>query len=516
MGTDDRYSDGDQYRAGGVKRGIISTATYPTAMVAMNALPPYPEYAGDKWAEMWQERLEKNVPWILNWVGKQVDSEYYQEYLGRRWHEVKCPAFIIGGWMDHFVNAMPRLYAELKVPKKLLMGPWGHNFPDTAAPGPRIDSFREMLRWFAYWLRGDDTGIMDEPPVTIYVQQYEKPKRLRDVVKGFWRNEDAWPPSRMEERTLYLGEGALTPSPPMSPDVQDSYEYNPLVGLGGGPWYGGVPWILAADQREEDALSVCYDTPPLEEEVGIAGWPHAVLHVSSTADVAFFVAKLEDVAPDGTSALVTKGIINGTRRRGLSYADPMVPGEVYELDVQLDATTWIFESGHRIRLAICSSDWPDIWPSPKKATNTIYRNAVNPSHLILPVVPEQRPRLAEPSLPQSIRPVPKPLRSEFKVVNDIYKKRAGIETLSERFKDKIRVTSEAAAYASAVDPGDVYVKASYRYLFDMCGMVIESNSTCTTRSTRDAFHVTVDLDVKLNGLPHFSRSWVKSVPRNLL
>ena len=526
MGADDRYSDGDQFR-GGARQGLLSTVAYPTIMVAMNALPPYPEYAGENWSRIWQERLEKDTPWILNWLEPQVDNEYWRQALGRRYHEIKCPTFLVGGWVDPFLNSMTRLFAELKVPKKLLMGPWSHGHADVSIPGPQVDYLREMVRWFAYWLRGDQTSIMEEPPITVYVQRFQKPERVRNYQKGFWRYEDAWPPSRTEFETLYFGDGVLEAHPTEMEGI-DIYEYNPLVGLCSGPWYGGAPLVMADDQREDDSLSVCYDTPPIKDEIEVMGWPRVILHVSSTADVGFFIARLEDIAPDGTSTLVSKGMLNGTRRRGQAFADPMVPGEIYELDVMLDAASWIFETGHCISLAVSSSDWPYMWPSPKPATNSIYRNIDHSSRLILPVLPKKDPELKNPELhppapvPLPLRDIGSTLRHEWKVIKDVYNRRAGIEFVVEsegkspQALGLLKRKSTGVASASATDPGDAYIRGSMKYTLKRSDMVVEAESSCTTKSDSDNFHLTVNLDVKLNGLPHFSRSWMKSVPRNLL
>src|SRR5207245_2913659 len=118
------------------------------------------------------------------------------------------------------------------------------------------------------------------------------------------------------------------------------------------------------DQRPDEALSLVYTSPPIEEELLVLGRPRAVLHVSSTASVIGFAASLADVAPDGASHLVVKGMLNATRRRSLVDPEPLVPGEVYELELDLDATAWLFEPGHRVRLAVANADWPNVWPTP--------------------------------------------------------------------------------------------------------------------------------------------------------
>jgi len=524
--TDDRYADGDQYR-GGAKRGLLSTGTYPCQMIGMNALPPYPEYSGEDWLRIWEEHLEKNTPYIIEWLDKQVDGPYWKECVGRRYNDIVCPTFVIGGWMDHFVNAMVRLYDNLQVPKKLLMGPWPHQTPDIAVPGPNIDFAWELVRWFGFWLDGKQTGIMEEPPVAIYVQQYSRPARVRKSTKGYWRYEDQWPAKGTKLTTWYLREEEQLGKDPPSRTGYDSFEYTPSVGSDGGPWYGGRPFVMSDDQRTDDALSLIYETEPLSEEMEILGFSHAILYASSTSKVAFFVPRLCDVEKNGTSVLVTKGILNATRRNYLEKSEPLEPNKSYELDIQLDATSWVFEKGHKIRLAISGSDWPDIWPSPYEATNDIYRDPERQSRLILPIVsnqeerklptPKFRPATGYPMTVQATQ-----TGSEWKLIRDVYAGTIGVTAgsgihivLPENIGTyENRWTMEGRA--SLVDFGDVIVKASDLSVIERKGMKVEVEGKVVTESKRDSFHIIANVDVKLNGMPHFSRRWTKSCSRDLL
>jgi len=525
--TDDRYSDGDQYR-GGAKRGLLSTGTYPCQMIGMNALPPYPEYSGEDWLRIWEEHLEKNSPYILEWLDKQVDGPYWKECVGRRYDQIVCPTFVIGGWMDHFVNSMVRLYANLKVPKKLLMGPWPHQTPDVAIPGPNIDFARELVRWFAYWLNGENTGITEEPPVTIFVQQFSNPSRVRATTRGFWRYEQDWPPAETEQLVLNLQEGGTLSkdTSPQSNSIGKSFQYTPAVGMAGGPWYGGRPFVMPDDQRTDDALSLVYESEPLEQEIEILGFSHVILFASSTSKVAFFVPRLCDVSQNGTSALVTKGILNATRRNSFEQPEALESGKIYELDIQLDATSWIFEKGHKIRLAISGSDWPDIWPSPNEALNTIYSDKSHPSRLLLPTIPQRKNYLPEPRFepppgyPKIVEATQ--IGSEWKLINDVYRRATGVSAGSGIH---IVLPDGVGTYtnhwtmdgqASLSDFGDVIVKASDLTIIERKGMKVEAEGKVVTESKKESFHIIVNLDVRLNGMPHFTRRWTKSCPRDLL
>src|SRR5439155_1081338 len=253
-------------------------------------------------------------------------------------------------------------------------------------------------------------------------------------------------------------------------EAYDEYAYNPAVGLAGGLWSGGVPFGLPTDQRLDEAYSLVYTSEPLTEEVAILGWPRALLHVSSTAEVMAFNAGLCDVAPEGTSALVAKGILNATRRESLTDPTPIVPGQVYELDVEIDCTGWIFAPGHRIRLDIASADYPNAWPTPLAGTNRVYRGGAHPSRLILPVVPVRGPVPAPAFRPSTAAQRIYGARAEtppWQVTWDVLGARIGlhIETSGrQQLNPGLEVDNSASmrSYVSLRDPADVSITGRHR------------------------------------------------------
>src|SRR5262245_46833563 len=388
--TDDRYTDDCHYSQGGSMRMYYDVGAYGGGMVAMNALPPIPELAGTHWARQWQQRLEQNQPYIPVWMHHQVDGPYWRgASLRPGYDRIQCPVFLVAGWRDGYPNPMLRMFQHLKGPKKLLMGPWVHQRPNFSVPGPRIDYLHEVVRFFAHWLRDEDTGVLKEPPVAAYMQEYARPERTLDVTPGHWRNEDGFAVDGTKERTFFLREGGILDEKPGSKPrrAHDEFESLPTLGLANGYWSaGGMSFYLADDQRADEAYSLVYTTAPFKEKVHLLGWPHVVLHASSSAKVATFVAKLADVAPDGSSALIVDGSLNGTRRESLMDPKPMKPGEVYELSIPMNPTGWVIEPGHRLRLAISGSDFPNLWPTPEKARNRVYRGGEWPWRGILAVV----------------------------------------------------------------------------------------------------------------------------------
>ena len=506
----------------------------------MNAMPPYPEYSGSDWAAIWEEHLDNNTPYLLQWLSHQTDGPYWRGGSIRgRYDRVRCPVFMIGGWRDGYPNPPLRTFANLDVPRRLLMGPWNHTRPEAAIPGPRIAYLREVVRWYDHWLKGEENGVMEEPPVQIYVQSFDEPRADRLETSGYWRAENDLAPTDGEELRLALRDGGLLSAVRADATCQsadsegsgcDEYEYRPTVGVAGGLWSGGVPYGLPTDQRLDEIHALNYTSEPLAEPLEIIGWPRASLHVSSTASVMAFVCRLCDVAPDGTSALICSGVLNGTRRNSLEEPEPLEPGQVYLLDIQLDATAWRFEPGHRIRLSVCSADFPNLWPTPQRGTNRLFHTDEYLSELILPRVPTRSAEggalpadelLFEPG-EAGVEPYSlSPSEPAWQIVHDQLGDRTGLRTVQKGMEsagDGLEVTSERTldVWASNRDPADVCATGRhYRRIERRDGTcVVDCN--CILRSTEDAFHLTVELDVTQNGLPHFQRRWVRSFPRVLL
>ncbi len=544
--TDDRYTDDCHYR-GGCFRCYYDIGAYGSSMIGMNAMPPYPEYSGDNWARIWEEHLQHNTPYILAWLEHQTDSDYWWPgSLRGRYDQVKCSVFMIGGWRDGYPNSPLRTFENLRVPKKVLIGPWNHSRPDSAIPGPRINYLREVVRWCDYWLKGEENGMMDESPICIYMQTYDDPQADRTDTSGYWLIETTFPPDGSSKENYWIGQdGELlsnsSPTSPPDPPLEgkgeelpthayDAYTYRPTVGITGGLWSGGVPFGLPTDQRPDALYSLNYTTAPLDKPLAIIGAPKVVLHVSSTAPVMAFVARLCDVAPDGTSALVCNGVLNATRRQSFTHPTPLTPNEVYELTIDLDCTAWHFKPGHRIRLSICSADFPNLWPTPYPGVNRVYRGADHPSLLILPVVPLRK--TVEGKLPTdeaAFERVESPINvyrlspdePPWQIIHDVLGDRMGLRTHTagtSRVSPTTEVTTDAQleVWASNRNPADVVATGKHHRRIVRNDGTITVDTSCCVRSTETAFHVTIDLYITVNNLPHHQRRWVQTFSRVLL
>ncbi len=519
--TDNRYTDDCHYK-GGAMQMLYDVGTYGLSMAGRNMLPPRPEFVGERWLAIWEQHLQ-NEPWLLRWIEHQTEDEQWRHgSLCQDYAAIQCATYLIGGWRDGYTNCNLRVYQHLTCPKKVIIGPWMHVSPESGVPGPRIDISREMLRFFAHWLQGVPTGIMDEPPITIYVQQYDPPRPNRATTAGFWRHEAAWPPARGADLTLHLSPSTLSPEGAPAVATVDTITYNPSVGSEFGIFSAGGPLLLAGDQRIEEALSAVYTTPVLDQPVEILGYPKAILYVDASVEVLTFVVRLCDVAPDGSSALVTKGVLNATHRESHSAPSPLTPGQMYELEIALDATSWLFEPGHCIRLSVSNADFPNTWPSPAPATSRIHHGAERPSRLVLPGISPATEPLPTPDLAPA-RAEELTNRGSYRVTRDHasgqVKVTIGSEDVTRRRVDNlltIESMSRATAIVAEQDPARASITGQQMARYIWPDRTVEMQCRGEIQSDATTFHLMVHVALTMDGLPHVSRRWTRSVPRHLL
>ena len=523
--TDDRYNDDVHYFGGCLM--AIDQVIYPLSQIPMNALPPYPEHVPEDWASIWKQHLEGNPPWILEWLRHQTEDAYWlQGSLKTDYGSIKCPVYHIGAWSDGYTNAVFRILEHLQVPNKALVGPWTHLRPNDAFPGPRINHLHEMVRWWAQWLKGEETGIMQEPRIAMYIQEGAPPHPFLSHMPGGWRYLESWPPEGVEQRNFYLADQSRLREQPEFVTDGDEYPYCATVGTAAGFWCPiSSPLGLSQDQATDEARSLVYTTDILESPLEILGSPKAVLFVSSTAEIATFVVKICDVAPDGSSTLVSRGVLNATHRTSHRDPSPLTPGDVYELEIPLKVISWIFKVGHRLRVAISSSDWPTIWPSPQSASNIVFRGSARPSHIILPFAGE----LETPSSESHFLP-PVKLRSSrrsqgdepvWRISQDVIR---GLTTVNLRYHRKFRPEGETFDFeeelqsevgASDENPAEAYAKGVQRYHIFMPEGRTDVVGRVAIRSTAEYLHTEIQLRVTVDDEPFFRRHWLETIPRNL-
>jgi hypothetical protein len=333
----------------------------------------------------------------------------------------------------------------------------------------------------------------------------------------------------MKAAEFYLGDRTLTPASPLrgygTEEGSDHYPHRPTHGTRSSLCYsaGVAPNGLARDLRPDEALSLTYTSEPLQEPLDIIGMPEAVLFISSTAPAAHVVVRLTDVAPDGTSALVTTGILNLTHRHSHTDPQPLTPGEVYEARVPLRAIGYRFLPGQRLRLSVASAWWPAIFPSPYPADNTVHRGAATPSRLILPAVPfnpnllkpiefkATPPELIEYGASVEVEPI-------WQIEEDVIKqtvtvKVQGGDTTTLPDGTTLHESERIAMTAHQRDPAHAQLVNEVVYRLQEHGYDTDIHATGAIRATAAHFHIDIELQVKLNGQLFFQKSWLETIAR---
>lgn len=350
-----------------------------------------------------------------------LQDDFFDYYdIPSHYSDIKIPIYHLGGWYDTFLEGTMKSYLGLqenggngaKGNQKLLMGPWTHqdfgpngiDGDNAFFEGDEIYLIAEMERWFDYWLKDIDTGVMKEEPIKYYTLGANK-----------WRVAKDWPVARMKEEKWYLNyeksnsalsinDGQLTTEQPLI-TAKNQFNYNPrnpIITIGGRNLFGEFG-LGPLDQRPSEVHSLTYTSEQLTQSVEIGGTVTATLYVSSDAIDTDFTAKLTDVSPDGSSYLLNEGALRMRFREGLDREVFMEAGKVYEVHINLHDISHVFKEGHRIRIAVASSNFPrfdrnsntgnplgvDAMEDFVIAENTVYISSDYPSHITLPIINKQ-------------------------------------------------------------------------------------------------------------------------------
>jgi putative CocE/NonD family hydrolase len=379
----------------------------------------------------------------------------FEDYLDQH---SDVPVYCTGSWYDSYARSTVEMYAGLSRAKKgpigLIMGPWTHGMMECPysgdvdfGPEAAVDWNALQLKWFDHWLKGIEPGIMDEPPVRIFVMgggDGSKNKDGRFNHGGEWRTEKKWPLERTRYADYYLhGDGSLDADPPSASESPRRYQYNPrnpVPTIGGnlsafseiaspnpgvedpGPMSRLRPVVLAGgfEQTERPDVFGCtspylplssrhdvlvYTSQPLDKDVEVTGTVTVKLWASSTAVDTDFTAKLIDVYPpnmdypEGYALNLSDSVIRARYRKSRERAELLKPGEINEFSIILYPTSNLFKAGHMIRLDVSSSNYPrfDLNPNTGEplgrstrmiiAENTIHNNVDHQSHITLPIIP---------------------------------------------------------------------------------------------------------------------------------
>jgi uncharacterized protein len=509
--TDDRYADDVHYRGGCVLG--LDMLHWASSMLTWNGRPPDPRLYGEGWREEWLRRLDGANNWIEPWLSHQRRDAYWKHgSVCEDYAAIGCPVYAVGGWVDGYTNAVPRLLEGLSVPRKGLIGPWAHAFPDDALPGPSIGFLQECVRWWDHWLKGIDTGLMDEPMLRVWMQDSVEPRTSYEVRDGRWVAEPEWPSAGIE-----VEEHELAGEPRALLAVQ-------TTGTEAGVWTAeGGSADLAGDQRPDDALSLTWDLEPLQAPLEILGHARVRLSLAVDRPQALVAVRLCDVSPDGASLLVTRGVLNLTHRDSHEQPEPVEPGRRCEIDVPLDVIAHSFPTGHRLRVAVSPAYWPWAWPSPQAVTLTVLGGRLE--------LPVREPRPED----EALRPFGEPEHSAPLAVEEVEGDPGGrflrkehatgrVEQIfdwalggSVHFVDSELDSSDTSHCVYSIVEGDpLSAEVRFHAVSGMGRGEWQTRSEVTSSMTCDAesFQVESRLDVEENGERIFTRSWSFSFPRD--
>ncbi len=365
--TDDRYTDDVHYMGGCL---LNDNLWWGAVFFQLVVQPPDPELVGPDWRAMWLGRLEAAEPHPLRWIQHPLKDAYWKQgSVNQDYGAIACPVFAVGGWADGYTSAIPRLLSGLRVPRRGLVGPWGHAYPHDASPGPSIGFLQEALRWWQSCLVRENTPQDppgdSEPRYRVWMAESVPAGFRGEDRPGRWVAEATWPSPRIGTRVFRL-----------APDRLGDTIVAARLALASpqDTGHGSGGWLVAGlrDQREDDARSLCFDSEVLAERLEILGTPEVRVVVEADRPAAFLVARLCDVAPDGNSTRVSYGVLNLTHRAGHETFQPLEPGRPVEVTVRVKDVAHAFLPGHRVRLALSNACWPLLWPSPEPVRLTVF------------------------------------------------------------------------------------------------------------------------------------------------
>ena len=519
--TDDRYADDCHYMGGAL---LLNSLSWASTMFAYNARPPDPLVVGERWREMWMERLNGSPPFLAAWLQHQLRDDYWKHgSVCEDYGAIEAATYAIGGWADAYTNAVPRLLTNLKAPAKGLIGPWAHEYPHQARPGPQIGFLQECLRWWDQWLKGRDTGIMREPKLRAWIQDSVPPAADYDERPGRWVGEPGSPAARDAQLVLHLGDGRLLDSP--THELLLAHRSPLVTGITWGEWCPyGFHGELPSDQRPDDGRSLCFDGAPLTEPLDLLGAPVMTARLAIDRPTGLVIARLCDVAPDGSSRLMSYGVLNLTHRAGHERVSPLAPGQFVDVRLQLNDLGERVAAGHRLRLALSTSYWPMVWPSPEPVMLTV---AAERSSLALParLRPAADPTLSDFPPPEMAPPLTVIRSRPGRRDREIHENPSTGETVFTIHRDRgayrlhdIDLTIDGGAVErfsiTEGDPLSAKGDIAWRYRMTRGNWDIRTESRTVLTASKHTFHLRAWLDAFEGETRVFAKNWSFDIPRN--
>lgn len=515
--TDDRFTD-DVHYCGGVLRAL-DLIDYPLYMISINALPPVPAVFGSGWRDEWRRRIDDTPAWLPEWLQHPVDGPTWRRGSvrlgpgGAGYERMSCPTMLIAGWADGYRNNTFRVveqYVRNGLPWRLLAGPWVHKSPENARPGPNVDDDVEVIAFFDEHLRGGSGS--GAAPGQVYVRRPVAPQPDLVFHPGVWRDLDTWPPPGLR----------IVEFRPARPTVETHVVRGDVGVAAWNSCGGGLPWGQPLDQRDDNARSIVCDWP-IDTPAEVIGNAGVALRVRSDQVYGQVSVKLCDVFPDGTSALISRGMLD-LAHVGCWPADaggqvgarprPLVPGDWIDVQIGFEATTWTLQPGHTLRLAIAGTDWPNCWPPPGPVTLEVDQAATVVS---LPVV-DGLPPSEHAFVPGTGPGADEAEGVEWRIEHDVLERETRVTTRyggSYEGSHGALVTDDYRGRlgVSTIDPALAWATGSASFEIRWPEATVRTESTLLIRSDRDRFEVELELVVHDGGVEFARRRWSTSFDR---
>jgi putative CocE/NonD family hydrolase len=519
----------DRFSVGmGRKNGCIlnENLAWAAACTGFTSRPPDPAVVGDAWREMWLSRLHNMTEFGPANLGRMRRSEAWDQHGLQHPEAVEAAFCMFSGQADsNYAQTLPHLMEVLRAPRRATLGPWCHKYPHQAQPGPAIDFLGEALAFFEHHLLGGPVPA-DRPGFIAFLSEDIPTTEFYALAPGRWVGLESWPPPETTWQSWHLAQGRLQHAPPESESL--SHISPQTLGLSSGeimPWFAYAPGAeMPGDQRSDDGMSLCFDTAPLAHDIDTLGAPELELEIEVDRPTAFIISRICDVKPDGSSARVNLGIHNLAHLEDSRNPKALAPGCRHRVRLPLDVKGYRFKAGHRIRLALSTTYWPIVWPSPEPVTLSVY---LGESRLHLPlltgaVTPDGWAPFGLPrSFPPPARSELAPVRRARRIETDVFGRQT-VLTIEEdngayRLDDidwSVASSARETYVISPDDPLSARVDIALRWNFSRDEWKVATEVDATLTHDAEALHLTMRLRACEGETEVFlsDRSW--SFPRD--
>ncbi len=353
---------------------LLKRAPWATYMRALRALPPSYRDEEGRWVERWHERLDElseAEPWLFRFLAHETKDGFWADREVTP-DEIRVPTLAACGYRDVHTGPMVEFVDGIDAPTRLLLGPWRHTYPHKGRE-TAVDFRRRAVEWFDQHLRGEETDALDRPAVTYWTE--------RDggwtPGGGVWRAADRWPPCD-GSTTFALGPTGVTPEEELEGSLERTYEPDYTVGIESLDRIGSVV-NEGVPTNADDARSLTFESAPLARAYELTGTPTASIRLQTTAPDPVLAVRILDVNPDGIARSVSGGYLRASHREGHVDPKPLSSAEEYRIDLELKPRSHVFETGHRIGVALSAGHFPRTLPPRGRGSFVVRSDPDEPS-----------------------------------------------------------------------------------------------------------------------------------------